>query len=188
MGNYKEVSETGTSWVRANAVSISNPFNGVPSVTYTTERIIQLHSGEIITQQLPRYMTVNFAREGTFPMLDPVTGEPTGAVGSHAALYAMMFSLFMDTVTKKDAQEAAEAASMAAAEAAAAEAAEAERQAAAHAEALAAAIEAAAVARAKANAAAEAFAADPGNVELQAAAAAAAAEAYEADAHVASLS
>lgn len=113
--NYQEIATSGSMWTRSNKVTISNPYNQTPSVHFEEERVIQLDGGAApITNPNPRFLSANFDATASFPLLDPVTGEPTGATATHQELYVMLHSLYIKTATDSDAQAAADAAAMAA--------------------------------------------------------------------------
>lgn len=48
---------------------------------------------------------VAFDAQASVSMLDPQTGEPTGQTFTHADLYKMLFSLYMDTAKKRDIEQ-----------------------------------------------------------------------------------
>ena len=48
------------------------------------------------------YLDLPFDLEADFPLLDPVTGMPTGQTMTNAGLYQALFSLYMQTATRRD--------------------------------------------------------------------------------------
>ena len=104
MANYQETTASGTSWVRSNSVNIQNPLNGTPSVTFNTETVIQLEGGATIVQPNMRWINKVFNSTEEFPIINPETNEPTGTFSTHSELYALLYSLFIKTVTDLDTQ------------------------------------------------------------------------------------
>lgn len=101
MPNYNESSISGTEWQRCHTVTIQNPLGGVPHINFSEERVISM-GGESITKWV-KTCGKDFDMEGGFPLLDPATNMPTGAVMSHAALYVALYSLYMQTAAERDA-------------------------------------------------------------------------------------
>jgi hypothetical protein len=104
MLNYKESVVNGTVWQRCHTVTARNPFGGQPKVEFAEEKIIML-DGEPINQWA-QGCAVNFAPDGTFPLLDPLTNLPTGQSMTHAQVFQVLYSLYMQTATARDAAEA----------------------------------------------------------------------------------
>lgn len=46
-----------------------------------------------------------FDAEAAVDILDPQTGQPTGQTFTHADLYKMLFSLYMDAAKKRDMEQ-----------------------------------------------------------------------------------
>jgi hypothetical protein len=106
MADYRENTTAGTSWTRATAVNIYNPLGGIPSVSFVSEKAIQLDGGQPITIPDSRYLGIAFEATGEFPLVNPITGELTGTTGSHMDLYVLFHSLFIHLATQADIQQA----------------------------------------------------------------------------------
>ena len=111
--NYKKTTATGTSWVRCRAITITNPLAGAedadpftrlpigPTAHFTEEKVLSLDGANV---QLPAGSCSKvFNPADTITLLDPTTGEPTGEAVTHAALYGILFSLYMQTAIERDA-------------------------------------------------------------------------------------
>ena len=107
MANYKESSVNGTQWTRSNAVRLSNPYQGVPSITFEEERIIQAGNTVVRQQVFPGVssdVTLQFTdATKTFPLLDPATDLPTGTA-TYGQVYALLYSLYRAAAAARDAK------------------------------------------------------------------------------------
>lgn len=106
MADYKSQNITGQSWQRCCRVEISNPKGGIPQVNFVEEKIVDTGSG-YITQPIVNLLdlcSATFSATGEFPLVDTETLLPTGQTMTHGQLYQALFSLYMDTATKRDAQ------------------------------------------------------------------------------------
>lgn len=131
---YKQVSVTGQSYVRSYRVVVENKKDEVPSATFLEEESVLINGVERL--QPVGQTTMYFNPTDTFPLINPLNGQLLGNSASHLDLQILLYSLYMDAASKRDAAAIAEAERLAleaAAQAAAYEAreiAEAERQAA----------------------------------------------------------
>ena len=111
--NYKQTDVTGSSWVRCNTITIKNPLKTteriglgginpiIKEVYFQEEEVIVLSddktiitpSGSISTPYIP---------ENTISILDPTTGQATGATITHADLYKILYSLYIQTAQARD--------------------------------------------------------------------------------------
>lgn len=98
--DYKESAVSGTSWQRAVRVVVENPYNGAPSINFVEEKAINL-GDKVITQPIAN-LSCPFDPQATFPGLDPSTGLPVGRDITHAEVYVLLFSLYMDLAKKRD--------------------------------------------------------------------------------------
>ena len=109
--NYKETSLAGTSWVRCRAITITNPLAGTeeldhtgqpigPTAHFTEEKVVTMEGADL---RIPAgSCSKPFSPTDTITLLDPATGEATGATVTHAALYGILFSLYMQTAVERD--------------------------------------------------------------------------------------
>lgn len=107
MANYKETAVIGTQWTRSNSVRLSNPYQGIPSITFDEEQIIQ--AGDAIVRQpangsLSGNLTLQFTDPNkTFPLLDPATDQAIGTA-THGQVYALLYSLYRAAAATRDAK------------------------------------------------------------------------------------
>ena len=106
--NYKETTATGTSWVRCRAITVTNPFQeqvmdhtvSPPTAYFTEEKVVNLDGLKML---MPAGSCAKeFENTALIPILNPVTGVATGETATHAALYTLLFSLYMQTATERD--------------------------------------------------------------------------------------
>lgn len=103
--DYKQTEVTGQAWHRFSRVVIDNPRDQAPSVVCVEQEVIALESGEIVRD----VGNLNFGFDPTaqFPLLNPLTNEPTGQYASGAAVYALVYSYVMAEAAKRDAAKLA---------------------------------------------------------------------------------
>lgn len=121
--DYKESPLIGTTWQRCRAVTISNPHSSLkksiqdpngppmtmkqvpmtPEVFFQEETAMALPDGRVLLQDVGSCRE-EFSAAGSFPLLNPATGEALGVTMSHQELYVALFSLYMATATARDAQ------------------------------------------------------------------------------------
>lgn len=90
----------GESFIRCQQVVIDNRLGAAPTVTFHRERIVGIEGAEPIRQPMsPRPLP--FDPAASVPVLNPETGEPTGATITQGELYALVYSVFVaaETVT-----------------------------------------------------------------------------------------
>lgn len=111
--NYKETNLAGTSWTRCKSITITNPLAGetpLPGITPTLkpvalfyeESITQLTEGSTFKRDTG-YCSTEFNPVSTIALIDLETGLPTGETVTHAELYRILFSLYMQTAAARDA-------------------------------------------------------------------------------------
>lgn len=99
--NYKQTTLSGTSWTRCRCVTINNPLTGDAPIAYFQEEKVISIDGAQTTVDAGSCRKA-FDPAATIPMLDPATGVATGATVTHAELYAILFSLYMQTAVERD--------------------------------------------------------------------------------------
>lgn len=125
--NYKQTAVAGTSWVRCKGIQITNPLEGsepTPSIvdipqgpvaTFIEEKVITMDGADIT---IPAgSCTKPFKSTDIITIIHPDTGEPTGETVTHAKLYQILYSLYIQTAMERDAAVAAIVANTAAIEA-----------------------------------------------------------------------
>ena len=104
MQNYKETNVTGTSYVRACEVTVSNVLDGYKGIMYVEEEVSVL--GEKIMRENVGALHQEFTAENAsteFPLLNPVTNEPIGATATFQDVYVLLFSLYYHLAAQRDA-------------------------------------------------------------------------------------
>lgn len=101
MANYKEQIATGTTWVRCKAVTIENPLNGAARATFQETRCTSV-SG-VTSEQFAGLLGLEFKPDSTVALRDPQTGELTGQTSTHAQVYQLLYSIYMQAALERDA-------------------------------------------------------------------------------------
>jgi hypothetical protein len=122
--NYKETIATGTSWVRCRAITITNAFQEnipghipeIPTAYFTEEKVVNLEGVKMLIPVGSCSKVFNPFDEIT--LINSATGEITGETVTHAKLYEILYSLYLQTAQERDAAVAAIVANTAAIEAA----------------------------------------------------------------------
>ena len=107
MPNYKESPVTGTQWIRSHSVQLNNPYQGIPTITFLEEKIIQAGTAVVkaaANVELGSDLTLRLLDPAnTFPLLDPATDLPIGAA-THGQVYALLYSLYRAAAATRDAK------------------------------------------------------------------------------------
>jgi hypothetical protein len=103
MADYKEQSISGNKWQRCRAVTINNPYQGGPRAFFQEEEVVSF-AGSTVNRDVGSCDAVFDPVAGTIAMVDPTTNLPTGTTVTHAELYAILYSLYLQTATLRDAQ------------------------------------------------------------------------------------
>lgn len=101
MSDYKAKQVIGNQWQRCNVVHIDNPHNGTPMVTFAEQEIAEV-DGAVFSTQLGQ-IVFPFDPAATINLRDPGTGELTGQTATGAALYAALYSLYIQSALERDA-------------------------------------------------------------------------------------
>lgn len=101
MPNYLESDIIGTEYRRARFLQISNERNCTPNILIFEERVIQFDN-ETIGQDIDR-LHCQFSPETEFPIIDPMTGEPTENTATHQEVYVLLNSLYRHLAAERDA-------------------------------------------------------------------------------------
>ena len=103
MANYKEQSEAGQSWQRAHHVAISNKFGELPVVTFAEETAALLSGAGFFSKQLGG-LTKTISNFGeSFPLVNPVTGTPTGQTMTYFEMQQAIYSAYIYEAANRDA-------------------------------------------------------------------------------------
>lgn len=102
--NYRQTSTAAEVYRRSNAVHLWNPLDRPEdrAIRFEEEDVIALASGGSLTTPAGG-VSGAFEPLARFPVLNPVTGEPTGATASHLDVYVLLHSLYLDLAARRDA-------------------------------------------------------------------------------------
>jgi len=97
---FQQKPVSGERYIRCSQVVIDNRLGTVPLVTFSREAVIGIEGGEVIHQPLsPRLLP--FDPAAAVPILNPETGEATGATITQGSLYALVYSIFIAAETSQ---------------------------------------------------------------------------------------
>lgn len=108
--DYRQQTISGSKWTRCLHIEANNPYGGQPAIRFDEEERVILQDGQTLgrpTGTITRAFTDPLAE---FQLLDPTTGAPAGGTMTHGQVYAVLWSLYIDSARIRDAEEAAEAA------------------------------------------------------------------------------
>lgn len=102
--NYLETPTSGVAWVRCKEVTIDNTLGSPAVVRFVEEKVINL-DGEFIHKFSPSSAMV-FDPTATISLVDPATNLPTGETITHAEVYRILHSAYLQAAMARDAEEA----------------------------------------------------------------------------------
>lgn len=111
MANYRETSLAGVSWIRCRNITITNPLAStkepgsdklaIPTAYFQEEKVISIDGIRNTLDVGSCFKQFNPA--STIPIINPDTGMPTGNTATHAELYVILYSLYLQTAQERDA-------------------------------------------------------------------------------------
>jgi len=101
---YNGQSVEGQTWQRASKIVFDNSLSGNLSVLFNEERVVKV--GDKVATSFVGNLVGNFAPTGTVPLRNPETNELTGQTVSHADIYILLYSLYMQHAEQRDIDEA----------------------------------------------------------------------------------
>lgn len=104
MANYREQAITGSKWLRSNKVTINNPFQGIPQITFSEEEITLLSDGRAVNSPAGLLEKTFETPEGSFNLVNPVDGSVIGT-SSYQDVYVILHSLYISLAQARDSQE-----------------------------------------------------------------------------------
>lgn len=104
-GNYLETTASGVTWQRCNSLQISNELGVTPVIRFSEERVFNI-DGTIVKKGVMGCAML-FDPTAVIPLVDPATNLPTGEVVTHAQVYQILHSAYIQAAMARDAEEAA---------------------------------------------------------------------------------
>lgn len=101
MPDYKESSITGRQWQRCHTVIVRNPLGQTPTMEFEEETVVEFGAEQ--RKQWSKGCSMDFVAEQTIPLRDPTTNALTGTTVTHAELYQILYSLYMQAAEARDA-------------------------------------------------------------------------------------
>lgn len=105
MPDYKESSVAGTQWQRCHGVYLQNTYGQTPLITLREEQVTAIGDQTFFKDM--GQMQFPFEQGATIPLLNPLTGQPTGGTITMGEVYAIMWSLYMQKAAERDAAQGA---------------------------------------------------------------------------------
>lgn len=101
MANYKETTTEGSSYVRCHTLVVHNPLGEQPMVHFQEEAVVTIGDRNFTT--LSDGVRLPVVPEAEIAVIDPATNLPTGEVVTHARLYQLLYSAYIQTALERDA-------------------------------------------------------------------------------------
>lgn len=110
--DFRQSDVVGSQWRRSNHGEFNNPYGGQAWIRYDWEDRVVLADGQSIGTPAPSTIRYFDNPGAELAILNPETGEPTGQIITHGALYAILWSLARESALLKEEEDrlAAEAA------------------------------------------------------------------------------
>jgi len=83
-------------------IECNNGFGETPWIRFDEEDRAALSDGSSAVTGTSSITKPFDDPDKAFPLLDPATGQPTGAVMTHGAVYATLFSLYIHSAKERD--------------------------------------------------------------------------------------
>lgn len=100
--DYRQSQIAGKKWRRSNHGEFGNPFEGGAWIRYDWEDRVLLDDGTTIATPAGSTLRRFTDPTATLEICNPETGEQTGQVITHGALYAILHSLAMESAWLQD--------------------------------------------------------------------------------------
>lgn len=100
MANYKETDVAGTKYRRAKKVTVDNPLNGVVTIKFFEEDVINI-GDEAVTNDVGLVSDSLINPAEAYTLYHPQTGAVIG-MATYEQLYVMMYSLYFHLASKRD--------------------------------------------------------------------------------------
>ena len=103
MADYKESTVTGrqSQHQRCYQITVSNPYDSVPSVRFDEEILLNLPDGSKINKQIGG-ITVQFEPDKVISVRNPATWDLTGQNVTFGQVYAILASAYWQAALERD--------------------------------------------------------------------------------------
>lgn len=98
---YQEQTATGSTWIRCKNLTIENSLTATPTANFQESRVSEVN-GQVSEQYIGSLVKVFDPAAGVIPLRNPETGDLTGTIVTHADLYVILYSLYMQTALERD--------------------------------------------------------------------------------------
>ena len=110
--DYRQSDVTGQKWRRSCHGEFDNSFGKTPWIRFDWEDRISLADGTTLGTPVGSTLRHFSDPAATLTLCNPETGAPTGQTVTHGELYAILWSLAMESAALQDAAEAARLAAL----------------------------------------------------------------------------
>ena len=100
MSKYNQQTVTGEEYTRCNTITIVNPLNKTPSISFNEEKVTILSDRTI--ENPVGNITIAFNPTKEIQLLNPETGEPLGKSITHLDLYVALYSAYIAEAMARD--------------------------------------------------------------------------------------
>lgn len=104
MTKYREEPLTGEKWTRANRVTINNPYDGIPFISFSEESVALLSDGRSVNTPIGSLTQEFIDPTVQFNLVHPEDGTIIGVM-TYQQLYVAIHSLYIDLAQKRDLAE-----------------------------------------------------------------------------------
>lgn len=96
---YQRSAVAGEEWMRANRIIFENPPSGDFKVRFAEERAVALADGTVLSKPIGvlEDSCPQDQLDQSFELIDPLTGEGTGAFMTYAQLHSALYSMYLKT-------------------------------------------------------------------------------------------
>jgi len=106
MALYREQVGQSSTYTRSNQITISNPLNGLPSISFSEENIITLPDASVLHQSVFNMgmggLAINYDPSAVIDLINPDTDAPLGTSATHQELMVILYSLYRQLTTIRD--------------------------------------------------------------------------------------
>ena len=101
---YAEQAVTGTTYRRARLITVSNPRDSMPTITFVEEEVTLLSDGREMCRDVDQLVKEYAPLEG-IALLDEATMQPTGETVPQALFAMILFALYISEAQQRDAAQ-----------------------------------------------------------------------------------